>query len=456
MANTMDTILVKCGNNRTISILQFLYPDKHPLNPPLKLTDVEKKIQEATCLVYKLNGKEPPLYKRFNNRDLQKPLTINCHSKISSGLEAYYDDTENEISFVNSNGNLVESLAHELKHAEQHADPELQQIFDGEDNKAKGNVLLIDEAEAVWAGTKAGIETGQDESEDYYYDKLYRQLLREYTDEKGNPDFPKIKEKMMTSFIEDVSKRRMGLGYYLGQVEAQYPENFCDKGLESVPAHYGLTEDFLKIVKGIPIHFCVENRIEIMKKIPDEMAKLKESGAEGEKQFIKKLISRMSSMKTTKNLQAFFDVMKDEKGRLPFSREVFEDQDKCNLLLERFASELDGIAEFRYQYERLLRAHDENLMRALACAVNSEYCYGAIPILMSLKDKDGKPIISQENIDKFSEKSLLAKDVKVFAKKDATLKGQLARISKQSSPSSEKVKKAFIAKRAKDKRQVCG
>ena len=269
MANSMDTILVKCGNNRTISILEFLYPDEHPVNPPLNLTEVEKKIQEATRLVYELNGKEPPLYKRFNNHDPQKPLTINCHSKISSGLEAYYDDSENEIGFVNRNGNIVVSLAHELKHAEQHADLELQQIFDGEDNKAKGYVLLIDEAEAFWAGSKAGIETGQDESKDDYYDKLYRQLLHQYTDEKGNPNFPKIKEKMMTSFIEVVSRR---LVYYFNQVEWQFPKNFSDKGLESVPAHYGLPKDFLKVMEGIPMHPCVEDRIKIMQKLPDEKA----------------------------------------------------------------------------------------------------------------------------------------------------------------------------------------
>ena len=461
MANSMDSILVKCENNRTISILEFLYPDKYPINPPLELAETEKKIQEATRLVYELNGKEPPLYKRFNNRDPKKPLTINCHSKISSGLEAYYCDSENEIGFVNSNGNLVESLAHELKHAEQHADPELQKISDGEDNKAKGNILLIDEAEAVWAGSMVGIETGQDESKDYYYDKLYRQLVHEYTDEKGNPDFPKIKEKMMTSFIEEVSRFNI-LGYYFNQLEFQYPENFCDKGLESVPAHYGVSKDFLKVMKGISIHSCVEHRIKIMQKLPDEMAKLKESGVEGEKQFIKKLTGWMLDMKTPKNLQALFDAMKDEKGNLPFSREVFEDQNKCNLLLKTVDDNFNYTVWFKSEYERLLKTHDANLMGTLAHCVNSEYCHGAIPILMALKDKDGKPIISQENIDQFPEKSFLAKDVKAFVKKDTpqshkhSFTERLAKISNQSPPTSEKVEKAFIIKKVNAKRQAGG
>lgn len=405
----MDTILVRySGSEEPISIRDFIYPEK-----PLNLTETERKIQESTRLVYELNGKEPPLYKNFNNRDPKKPLTINCHSRIRSGLEAYYDNSENEINFVNSKGNLVVSLAHELKHAEQSSDAELQQISNGEDNKAKGNVLLIDEAEAVWTGSKVGIETGQDESKDGYYDKLYRQLLHEYTDKKESPNFSKIKEKMMTTFIEDVSKLTI-LGYYFNQVEVYFPENFSDVGLESLPTHYGVSKDFLKIIKDIPLHPSVEHRIEIMKKIPDEMTKLKGSGVEGEKQFIKKLINWVPDMKTPKNLQALFDAMKDENGNLPFAREIFEGQDKDNFLLERLAGEYSSMVQFRFDYGRLLQAHDVTLMSSLANMVNREYCFGAIPVLMSLKDKDGKPIISQENIDHFPERNDLSKAVKAY------------------------------------------
>ena len=39
-----------------------------------------------------------------------------------------------------------------------------------------------------------------------------------------------------------------------------------------------------------------------------------------------------------------------------------------------------------------------------------------LPILMSLKDKDGKPIISKENIDKFPQNNPLTPVVKAYAK----------------------------------------
>ena len=121
---------------------------------------------------------------------------------------------------------------------------------------------------------------------------------------------------------------------------------------------------------------------------------LKLTGLDGkvlvrEEQFAKALsmwvrdISRGKDCK--EEIKLLFDAIKDEKGNLPLSRKTFDTKEGKNILLES-----------------LIQAHSDSAEQ--------------LPILMSLKDKYGKPIISQENIDRFPENSPLTSSVKSHKK----------------------------------------
>ncbi len=121
---------------------------------------------------------------------------------------------------------------------------------------------------------------------------------------------------------------------------------------------------------------------------------LKLTGRDGkvlvrEEQFAKALDIWVRDISRGKNckeeIKLLFDAIKDEKGNLPLSRKTFDTKEGKNILLES-----------------LIQAH-------------SDYAE-QLPILMSLKDKYGKPIISQENIDRFPENSPLTSSVKSHKK----------------------------------------
>lgn len=114
MTNSMDCIFVKI-NNKVITLKEFLTIDS------TLLSKSEHKIQEALSYLYKKNKKKPPLFKEFPDRG-EKKLTIDCTTiPMDKWVAAQYEDEENKIEFSSTSKitNLIVTLAHELKHAEQ-------------------------------------------------------------------------------------------------------------------------------------------------------------------------------------------------------------------------------------------------------------------------------------------------------------------------------------------------
>ena len=156
MANSMDTILVKySGSKEAILIQEFLAKN------PKELTEDEQKIQEATQIIYDLNSKEPPLYKGFPTLDPEKPLIINCAgTEHSSGAASFFPE-KNEIGFVDKKADIVVTLSHELRHAEQYAQLEHRQIMQGNDNLAKQWIFFMDEWDAFLTSAIVCAQTGR-------------------------------------------------------------------------------------------------------------------------------------------------------------------------------------------------------------------------------------------------------------------------------------------------------
>ena len=113
-----------------------------------------------------------------------------------------------------------------------------------------------------------------------------------------------------------------------------------------------------------------------------------------EKHVAEQLAEFSYDFKNSKNLQTLFNGIKDEKGNLPISREAFD------------------IHNSEYEYvngQNQLLYHLQSYTEE-----DKKYASEILPTLMALKDKDGKPIISQENIDKFPEYDDLASIVKSY------------------------------------------
>ena len=109
----MDCIFVKV-KDKTITLKEFLEMDDSVLN------SAEGKIKKALAYLYEKNDKEPPLFKEFPDRG-EKKLTIDCTTIPLDNALAHYVGDDNVIEFTSSTEivDLISTLAHELKHAEQ-------------------------------------------------------------------------------------------------------------------------------------------------------------------------------------------------------------------------------------------------------------------------------------------------------------------------------------------------
>ena len=146
-------------------------------------------------------------------------------------------------------------------------------------------------------------------------------------------------------------------------------------------------------------------------------------------------------MKSAKDLQALFDAIKDENGNLSVAREAFEVRDSqhkslngSNLLLTHLHSAYRHMQETRKVMTELsLDTTFQPYEELLDNQISKEYCLEVIPILMSLRDKDGKPIISQENIGCFPKTSPFASVIRNYGQTE-TPKFPLKTGSKKGNP----------------------
>lgn len=526
----MDGILVRYGAEgieeefdaakhpevKTVTVPEFL-----KLNPE-GLTKDERKIQEAIRIVYDLNEKDPPLYKDFHQESAKKTLTINCCGKYALYAAAVYWPSRNEVGFINKKANLVGTLAHELKHAEQHAQPEIQAIFDGNDNLAKRVPFYVDEGEAFYTEAVVCVATGRLEGVSELTPlKHYQQMVQKYTDDKGHVDMSKVKEKVLERLFGILSMEECPA--YPIQAEMNYPMLNTDIGLTKIPDYYGLSEEFMEVIRKMPrearfgcgkIVQCIKNHEEdklsdsevdqsdlrmffnglYMSKTDKDDAALIRTVIDLKKKDGKPFFDTATKIDTITYMEQFgskefmdgIKLFQDEKGNLPFSAQDFFDENGRNKLLEKlyvfdektknnmlemlpvllklkgsdgkplitseqvveklgggiggWLSHMDNPQETQQIFD-MLKDENGNLpfSRDVFDIRDSEYehmngqsrlLYGLssyneevksaslkkLPILMALKDKDGQPIISQENIERYSPYEELAPAVKSYLK----------------------------------------
>lgn len=176
----MDNIVIRYGVSdadfrekkelkkiKECKLSDFIKLDKKNLLP------FEQKLQESLIELYKLNGKEPPLYKKFPLSPSRKRLVIDCTttgrlSRVLAEKEfiAHYDSEAHVVGFDSleekmDTSTFIITLAHELKHAEQYT-TELKTMLKRGNNYQKQQLSFISEAQAYLFGTlveeKLGIE----------------------------------------------------------------------------------------------------------------------------------------------------------------------------------------------------------------------------------------------------------------------------------------------------------
>ncbi len=152
-----------------------------------------------------------------------------------------------------------------------------------------------------------------------------------------------------------------------------------------------------QLLQGLDI-YSPEGREKILQMLP---VLLKLKGRDGQplvkpEQWAEKLASWSHEMENPKDLYNLLDVIKDEKGCLPIEREAFDIRDPKYEFMNGQNHLLCGISSFKEERKK--------------------YFLTILPMLMELKDKNGKKIISQENIERFPKSNDLASAVKAYAK----------------------------------------
>jgi len=271
MANTMDSILVQYGTSmtndeswailigdtkteelkskiKTVTIPEFLAVK------PEELSAVEQKIQRAIRLIYDLNGKDPPLYKKFPDfRSDKKPLTIDITTAGRTGKDfaAAFESMGNKILFeeIDRPDDVIRTLAHELKHAEQCDEEILDKGVAGKFSPdfayAWHQLGFLKEAQAYAFDGRVYYEIfGHG---DHLESKLYEEISKKYTDSNGHKDEQKIEEEMVSVLLD-----RLYNSAYKDSYDLDQPIGENDKGIDCIPDAFHLPQSLMKKINEAP------------------------------------------------------------------------------------------------------------------------------------------------------------------------------------------------------------
>ena len=266
MTNSMDPVLVKYGVSiketdsaekrqqklkkaKTVTIPEFLSVS------PSKLNKVEKRIQRAARLIYDLNGQETPLYRKFSTFHVLRRgalvidiTTAGCNE--TNGAAAYIG-LDNRIVFriTDDPDYLVDTLAHELKHAEQ-CNPSGGCFHSGVvDAYAFHQIRFLEEAQAFACGGRAYYEIfGKNDTTS---SKVYEKVSKRYTNASGRKNFKIIEEEMVRIFLDKLYK-----GYasdlYKDAYDMEHPIGKRDTGLTYIPKSFHLSQKLMKKLNEAP------------------------------------------------------------------------------------------------------------------------------------------------------------------------------------------------------------
>ena len=291
MANSMDPILVSFGVSltkeeqrlvlfassltgeekqraeklkkqiKTMTVPEFIYPERYPDNPPLNLTETEGKIQHAIRQLYELNEKDPPLYQEFPTfRSDKNPLTIDLTTAGMTGedAEASFKMETNKVEFEETDKPdvLVATLAHELKHAEQCGEeayrlhiPMNISLLTGkpmENAYAWHQLHFLMEAQACVTGVRAYHELFGT-TPNMPLANIYEKISSLYTDASGRKDEKKIEKMAIPIFLNMLYKSSYKDNY---DMFAPLGEN--DAGLDHIPESFHLPQSLLTNLNEAP------------------------------------------------------------------------------------------------------------------------------------------------------------------------------------------------------------
>ena len=240
---------------KTVTIPEFLAVD------PKELSEVEQKIQRAIRLVYDLNGKDPPLYRKFPTyRSKEHPLTIDITTAGNNGgnYSAAFGEHDNRVIFeeVDDTDLLILTLAHELKHAEQ-SDEEAHKWYERaisgismENAYAWHQLEFMHEAQAYMTGARAYYEImGATENPKFWEVKTYANIVKKY----GKSLSPtQLEEEAIRAELNDDLLTGKRFAYYKDAYDSRAPIGEQDKGLDHIPEVFHLSPELLSELQKVP------------------------------------------------------------------------------------------------------------------------------------------------------------------------------------------------------------
>ena len=261
--NTMDVIFVdyllpgepEDAEKHRVTLKEFL------ALPQEQLTEQNQKVQKALGQLYKLNDRKPPLFHSFPKREAG-PLVVDCTPIEKANFAACYVTDENKIKIVKSELEstelwLLDTFAHELKHAEQISEEYYK--MDGDAQKNDGlkyhQLRYLDEAQAYAFGSYVTylfqLESSSPKTQ-WRYDKLVYPVLEKHTQGKSIDDFYDIQCEMMKEVLLLLYKNEA----YRDKFDLISPILRKDKGFTEgdIPNsfHFKNPEEALSLLEDMP------------------------------------------------------------------------------------------------------------------------------------------------------------------------------------------------------------
>ena len=259
--NTMDGILVDfvlLGETKARCVLlkDFL------ALPQDQLTAQNQKIQKVLGQLYQLNDREPPLFHSFPKRNVG-PLIINC-TPIAANCSAHYVLEENKVEIVERTLEstelfLIDTFAHELKHAEQSSE-EFCDLFNAIIKKGDGlayhQLNYLKEAQAYAFGSYvshlATLNYSYPKQPKLRYDKAISTILEAHSKGENIDAFSDIEHEIIKRFLPIIYSR----GSYRDEFDLNVPISKEDTGLTEgeIPAsfHFKQPRETLLLLQQMP------------------------------------------------------------------------------------------------------------------------------------------------------------------------------------------------------------
>ena len=335
---------------------------------PKDLTPEEKMIQSALSFLYEQNAQTPPIYKSFPKRD--KPLVIDCTVEVDKHAGIYMTDL-NEIHLKGKGKKLsriLEILAHELKHVEQHIGIDGLEL----NNYQKQQLHFLDEALA-YACDK------------FVLDRYYKEFPEERREKSilerlfGSPELDEFKGDMSSKWVaghvmnfmySDVSSN------YKNRYDEDLPILYTDKGLTSIPDAFGVDKkDMVSVIKALDSF--------VSKKATTPLGILKQAVANEDSKKITRICNAKNSQKE--------HVIDQEELRFFVEGFCVNNASTFKAIMESNRFEKDDFADFMTS---VLHVSDEEVLTESI----KENRLKNFEFLITKTDDKGKPLFSNKKL----------------------------------------------------------